>query len=82
MLYEVITRQRRAHLPGLHADDVETLVLQTEEQMLAERARFKADTLDRMGECVQACRDVFNLARQFALRITSYNVCYTKLLRR
>ncbi len=61
-------RQRRAHLPGFHADDVETLVLQTEEKMSAERARFKADPLDWMGECLQAICDVINFARQLSLQ--------------
>ena len=77
MLYEVITRQRLRDL---------SRALPKPEQILAERRQ----RLDAVGERLPLALKALTTQRRVGLervggrlspRITSYNVCYTKLLR-
>ena len=54
-------------MPSFHTSDVETLVLQTKEKMLAQCTSLKAYPFDRMFKSVQTIGDVINLAKQFSL---------------
>ena len=71
MLYEVITEDIWGFDVEGNERTVDVHVNRLRERFPEQRFRFRIVTIRGLGYRLEACQD----------RITSYNVCYTKLLR-